>query len=94
MRDRKTSRILNDESYFLGLSYNDISGAGIFLLVLIMIGKMIGIQSQLWALVATVSILVFLIPVRLKYRRKIIRDSFKYLFTQGVVNVSKNRRIK
>jgi len=94
MRDRKTSRILNDESYFLGLSYNDISGAGIFLLVLIMIGKMIGIQSQLWALVVTVSILVFLIPVRLKYRRKIIRDSFKYLFTQGVINVSKNRRIK
>ncbi len=94
MRDRKTSRVLNDESYFLGLSYNDISGTGIFLLVLIMIGKMIGIQSQLWALVATVSILVFLIPVRLKYRRKIIRDSFKYLFTQGVINVSKNRRIK
>lgn len=94
MRDRKTSRVLNDESYFLGLSYNDISGAGIFLLVLIMIGKMIGIQSQLWALIATVSILVFLIPVRLKYRRKIIRDSFKYLFTQGVINVSKNRRIK
>ena len=94
MRVRKTSRVLNDESYFLGLSYNDISGAGIFLLVLIMIGKMIGIQSQLWALVATVSILVFLIPVRLKYRRKIIRDSFKYLFTQGVINVSKNRRNK
>lgn len=94
MRDRKTSRVLNDESYFLGLSYNDISGAGIFLLVLIMIGKMIGIQSQLWALVATVTILVLLIPVRLKYRRKIIRDSFKYLFTQGVINVSKNRRIK
>lgn len=94
MRVRKTSRVLNDESYFLGLSYNDISGAGIFLLVLIMIGKMIGIQSQLWALVATVSILVFLIPVRLKYRRKIIRDSFRYLFTKGVINVSKNRRIK
>lgn len=94
MRDRKTSRVLNDESYFLGLSYNDISGAGIFLLVLIMIGKMIGIQSQLWALVITVSILVFLIPVRLKYRRKIIRDSFNYLVTQGVINVSKNRRIK
>lgn len=94
MRDRKTSRVLNDESYFLGLSYNDISGAGIFLLALIMIGKMIGIQSQLWALVVTVSILFFLIPVRLKYRRKIIRDSFKYLFTQGVINVSKNRRIK
>lgn len=94
MRDRKTSRVLNDESYFLGLSYNDISGSGIFLLVLIMIGKMIGIQSQLWALITTISILVFLIPVRLKYRRKIIRDSFKYLFTQGVINVSKNRRIK
>lgn len=94
MRERKTSRVLNDESYFLGLSYNDITGAGLFLLGLLMMSKILGIKSMLWALMATVTSLVMLIPVRLKFRRKILRDSIKYIFSNGVNHVSKNRRNK
>lgn len=94
MRDRKTSRVLNDESYFLGLSYNDITGAGLLLLGLLFLSKLLGIKSMLWALMLTVSALVMLIPVRLRFRRKILRDSLKYVFTNGVHHVSKNRRNK
>lgn len=94
MRDRKTSRVLNDESYFLGLSYNDITGAGLLLLSLLLLSKILGIKSMLWALMATITSLVMLIPVRLKFRRKILRDSLKYIFANGVNHVSKNRRNK
>lgn len=94
MRERKTSRVLNDESYFLGLSYNDITGAGILLLGLLLVSKLLGIKSMLWALMITVSVLIMLIPIRLRFRRKILRDSFKYIFTHGVSHVSKNRRNK
>ena len=94
MRDRKTSRVLNDDSYFLGLSYNDITGAGVFLLVLIIVFKMLGIQSMIWALFITVMVLASLIPIRLSFRLKIIRDSIKYLLRNGVSRVSKNSRNK
>lgn len=92
MRDRKTSRILNDESYFLGLSYTDISGAGFFLLLLILILKAFGFQNMFWALIITILVLSSLIPIRLSFRRKIIRDSMQYLIKNGVIRVSKNHR--
>ena len=94
MRLRKTSRVLNDDSYFFGLSYMDISGAGIFLLVLMFIGKTLNMESQLWAVILTISMLIFLIPIRMKFRRKIVRDSIKYLFNKGVIRVSKNKSIR
>lgn len=94
MKERKTSRVLNDESYFLGLSYNDITGAGLFLLGLILLSKALGIKSMLWALMVTITALVMLIPIRLKFRRKILRDSIKYIFSNGVNHVSKNHRNK
>lgn len=94
MRERKTSRVLNDESYFLGLSYNDITGAGVLLLVLLFVSKMMGVKSMLWALMVTISVLVMLIPIRLRYRRKILRDTLKYLLKNGVTHVPKNRRDK
>ncbi|GIL17052.1 MAG: hypothetical protein BroJett040_08030 [Oligoflexia bacterium] len=92
MRNRKTSRVLNDESYFLGLSYSDITGAGVFLLCLIVIGKVLGVKSMLWALFLTIGALAILIPIRLRFRRKILRDSFKYLIKKGVIRVSKHHR--
>lgn len=94
MRERKTSRVLNDESYFLGLSYTDISGAGIFLLGLMLLFKAFEIKSTIWALLISVGVLGLLVPVRMAFRRKIIRDSFQYLFKSGVTNVSKNNRNK
>lgn len=94
MRERKTSRVLNDESYFLGLSYNDISGAGVFLLGLIILFKALDIKNMIWALLITILVLGSLIPIRLQFRRKIIRDSFQYLLRNGVIRVSKNNRNK
>lgn len=94
MRERKTSRVLNDESYFLGLSYTDISGAGIFLLGLMLLFKALEIKSTIWALLISVGVLGLLVPVRMAFRRKIIRDSFQYLLKNGVTHVSKNNRNK
>ncbi len=94
MRERKTSRVLNDESYFLGLSYTDISGAGVFLLGLMLLFKALEIKNTIWALMISVGVLGLLIPVRMAFRRKIMRDSFQYLFKSGVTHVSKNRRNK
>lgn len=94
MRERKTSRVLNDESYFLGLSYTDISGAGVFLLGLMLLFKALEIKNTIWALMISVGILGLLIPIRMTFRRKIIRDSFQYLFKNGVTYVSKNHRNK
>lgn len=93
MRTYKTSRVLNDEAAFMGLSYMDITGAGIFLLSLMMLGKAVGIQSMLWALVMVITALCLLIPIRMNFRRKIIRDAFLYVFKKGTNHVSKNPRI-
>lgn len=94
MRERKTSRVLNDESYFLGLSYTDISGAGVFLLGLMVLFKALDIKNTIWALLITVGVLAMLIPIRMTFRRKIIRDSIQYLLKNGVIRVSKNNRNK
>ena len=79
MKAKKTSRVLNDESYFLGLSYSDITGTGVFLLILLLIGKALGIHSMLWALALAGCVLFLLVPIRMNFRRKIIRDSVRYL---------------
>jgi hypothetical protein len=92
LRARRTSRVLNDDSYLLGLSYGDISGAGIFLLVLLFAGKALKFDSQLWALMLSVAVLGVMIPVRMKFRRKIIRDGVIYLILKDKVYVKKDYR--
>lgn len=93
MREKRTSRILNDHSYLLGLSYNDITAVGIFLLCLIIAAKSMSIELGFWSISISVGILIALIPIRLQFRRKIIRDSLNYLMRNGVLRVSKNNRI-
>lgn len=92
MKEKRTSRILNDQSYLLGLSYNDITGVGIFLLFLMISGKALKIEVGFWGLSTAVGILISLIPIRMQFRRKIIRDSLLYVFRNGVFDVSKYRR--
>ncbi len=92
MKERKTSRVLNDDSFFLGLSYNDITAIGILLLIVIIIFKTLGIENMFLVLCLSLSGLVILIPIRMTKRRKIIRDTFQYLFKNGVIYVSKNNR--
>lgn len=92
MKDKKTSRVLNDDSFLFGLSYNDITGVGLLLLALMLFSKVIGLESMLWALIFSIGVLALLIPIRLRFRRKIIRDTIKYLIFNGVIRVSKNHR--
>lgn len=92
MRNLKTSRVLNDDSYLMGLSFGDITMVGMILLGLLIIGKAVGMTSMLWALVLAVSLLIALIPIRLRFRRKIIRDSLGYVRLKGVRRVSTNFR--
>ena len=89
---RKTSRVLNDHAAMLGLSYNDITAVGAILLGFLILGKTFGFESMLWALVASITILTLLIPVRLKYRRGIIRDYVSHQIRKGTIRVSKNNR--
>lgn len=92
MREKRTSRILNDQNYLLGLSYNDITAVGIFLLFLVIAAKAISVELGFWSISVAVGILIALIPIRMQFRRKIIRDSLNYLLCNGVLHVSKNRR--
>lgn len=92
MRNQKTSRILNDDSYLMGLSFGDITGCALILLGLLIVGKAMGLTSMLWALVLVVGLLFALIPVRMKFRRKIIRDSLGYVRLKGVRRVSTDFR--
>lgn len=89
---RRTSRVLNDHSYVMGLSYGDISGAGVLLLGLLFLGKILKIDSQLWALLFSLVVLGMIIPIRMKLRRKIIRDSVVHLILKDRVYVKKDSR--
>ena len=89
---RKTSRILNDESFLFGLSFNDISGLGGLLLGLMLISKALGFESMLWALILVLAIAAMLAGIRMRFRRKIIRDYLFYLFKGRVSHVFRNHR--
>lgn len=76
-RPVRTSRILNDQSFFMGLSHLDISGLALVLLGFLLICKAAG-GSPTLALGGTIVAASVLIPIRLKYRRKILRDFIRY----------------
>jgi len=83
---KKPSRILNDESFTLGLDRNDIMALAVVFSIGQVIFKAIGFEYL--SLFATVTVGLALVGIRLRYRRKIIRDTVKYyyyrLFKGGV----------
>lgn len=83
MKDGRSSRTLNEEGFLLGLSYLDISALGVLLLSILVINKALGIQSNFYGLLVTLSAGALLIPIRLRFRRKIIRDFIYYHFKKG-----------
>ncbi len=87
------SRLLNDNGNVLGLNAADLVSGVAVLIVSAEILKPLGIEVFSVPL-ACLSI-VMLIPVRLRYRRKIIRDTIRaYLFPRGFKNgISRVRRI-
>lgn len=78
MRYHKPSRVLNDRSVFMGLDYIDLAALGFVLLVLQLSLK--PWRLEFYAFFFTSLFALMLSPIRLRFRRKIIRDSLLFVF--------------
>lgn len=92
MNQREPCSHINNKSVLFGLSYSDISVLGAVLAVILFINKhFIGaINISYWGLLSVLSMGLLLIPIRIKYRRKIIRDSAKNLVKRRLLNGPKH----
>ena len=92
MNQREPCSHINNKSVLFGLSYSDISVLGAVLAVILFINKhFIGaINISYWGLLSVLSMGLLLIPIRIKYRRKIIRDSAKKLAKRRLLNGPKH----
>lgn len=83
---------INNKSVLFGLSYSDITSLGGVLAVILFINKhFIGaLNVSYWALISVLVMAFFLIPIRLQFRRKIIRDYLKYIFKKRVIYAPKH----
>jgi len=90
---RKPSRILNDDTLGFGLNPSDLIGLGVVFYILQTICFEIGYEGA--SLFGTLLATVILIHIRLRYRRKIIRDCLRYyyvkVFKGGVFHDPKSR---
>ena len=78
------SRLLNDNGSVIGLNVFDLIGA---IAVLVLAGECLRpIGLDVAAVPIAVAALVGLIPIRLKYRRKIIRDTLVHALHLGVLH--------
>jgi hypothetical protein len=76
----KPSRILNDEALFFGLGRNDIMTlGGLFYFYQGFMG-LVGFPGV--GVILTIITAIILITVRMKYRKKIIRDFIFYCWVQ------------
>ncbi len=73
---KKPSRILNDDTLFFGLDRNDIMALGAVFYGFEFIFRPFG--KEYLSLVGTLVASIVMINIRLKFRRKIIRDTFRY----------------
>ena len=73
---RFPSKVLNNRSFFLSLGLGDFGAA---VAVFVIVSRILdGTSYALLALLAPVALCALLIPLRFKYRRKIIRDALAY----------------
>ena len=77
MKMFKPSKILNIKSNFFGLTLDDLLGLMIFYTVFQLLFSLIGLEIV--SIILTFIAAIVLIPIRLKYRRRIIIDYFIYL---------------
>jgi hypothetical protein len=87
------SRLLNDNGPVLGLNVFDLIGA---IVALILFAHLLGGTSlEFLALPVAALALIALIPLRLKHRRKIIRDFCRFwlnrIFNKGLIRAGKRR---
>lgn len=79
---KKPSRILNEQTTFLGLTILDLAGLGYTLIIShALLSK---IQLELLSFGIAGVLLFILIGIRAKYRAKTIRDYFTYLLTKKI----------
>ena len=77
MQTFKPSKILNIKSNCLGLTLDDLLGLMVFYTIFQLLFASIGLEilSIIWTFFTA----LFLIPIRLKFRRGIIRDYLLFL---------------
>lgn len=88
MKMRKPSRILNERSVLMGLDFTDLVGLALLLVVFQVILKPFNLEF--FALVLTLISGCALSPIRMRFRRKIIRDAILYLIAPKRVERFKN----
>ena len=81
---QQPSRILNEPSNFMGLTTADIMGLSVIFMLLQKFLYIFGIEFL--AIVFTLVFAIFLSIVRMRYRRKIIRDSVKYFYSKWILS--------
>lgn len=72
MTDRRGSRVLNDNTLFFGLDFNDVIALGVVLIISQSVLKIF--EKQNLAILVPFVTMLILIPIRLHHRRRIIRD--------------------
>ena len=81
---QQPSRILNEPSNFMGLTTTDIMGLSVIFLIF---QKFLYIfRLEFLAIIVTLVVAVILSIVRMRFRRKIIRDSFKYFYFKWILS--------
>lgn len=74
------SRHFNDESVLLGLGFSDLIGLSIVLLGLLVINMQLELKiSPLSLMLGTISLAACLVPIRMEFRRHILRDYGSYV---------------
>ena len=85
------TRVLNNRTQILGLTSLDLFSLAVFYSSLQVL--LFPFEVEFLSLILTFVLLVFLIPIRLQFRRGIIRDFFYFLFILaffgGFYNVSR-----
>ena len=87
MKTFKPLKTLNIKSNFLGLTLDDLLGLMFFYTFFQILFASIGLE--ILSIILTFFTALFLIPIRLKFRRGIIRDYFVFLLQKTLKGVLK-----
>lgn len=87
MKSFKPSKTLNIKSNFLGLTLDDLLGLMFFYTFFQILFASIGLE--ILSIILTFFTALFLIPIRLKFRRGIIRDYFVFLLQKTLKGILK-----
>ena len=78
MKTFNPSKTLNIKSNFFGLTLDDLMGLMVFYTLFQLVFSLMGLE--ILSIILTFILALFLIPIRLEYRRGIIKDFLFFLF--------------